>query len=45
MEARASRLASALHWFGAMSAEERDAIKTQRALKKLQSFKEERAHG
>jgi hypothetical protein len=42
---RAARLASALHWWGALGAEERMAIKQQRALKKLQAFKEERVHG
>ena len=43
--ARSSRLSAALRWWGALGAEARDAIKTQRALKKLQQFKQERAHG
>ena len=40
---RARRLSSALRWWGALGAEARDAIKTQRALKKLQAFKEARS--
>ena len=41
--ARSSRLSAALRWWGALGAEARDAIKTQRALKKLQQFKEARS--
>jgi hypothetical protein len=40
---RSSRLASALRWWEALGAEARIAIKQQRALKKLQQFKEARS--
>ena len=42
---RAARLASALHWWNMLEAPERAAIKQQRASRKLQAFKEARAHG
>ena len=42
---RAARLASALHWWNMLDAPERTAIKQQRASRKLQAFKQERAHG
>lgn len=41
--ARAARLASALHWFGAMSAEEKQVLRTQRVLRRLETFKEARS--
>ena len=40
---RATRLASALRWWDALGAEARTAIKQERALKKLQQFKEARS--
>ena len=44
-KSRAQRLSSALHWWHALGAEARAAIKQQRALRQLQALKEERAHG
>jgi hypothetical protein len=38
---RATRLASALRWWDALDTEARTAIKQERALRKLQAFKEE----
>ena len=40
---KAARLASALHWWNMLDAPERAAIKQQRALNKLQQFKEARS--
>ena len=42
---RATRLSAALRWWDALGTEARMAIKQERALKKLQAFKQERAHG
>ena len=43
--ARASRLSSALRWWGSMGQEARAAIKQQRALRQLQALKEARSYG
>ena len=40
---RAARLSAALRWFGGMTAEERQVLRTQRVLRRLETFKEDRA--